>query len=122
MNAEDRKIVEGWLEGLHSDHRSLVTRFDSFQKEMRELQRFMDTEFSIMKTMVGHHALTCPYREEISSVSENRRNIERLTDRLGELEISVARSGAIGGVVGGSSAAVVTGVLYLIGRWLGMGW
>lgn len=99
----DRDItrLEGQIAGLVTDVRGIMQ------------------EISEIKTLVREHPVLCPYRESIASVALNARDIAALQAKVRDLELAVARSGAIGGLAGGGVVSLIVTVVFGIGKMAG---
>ena len=58
----------------------------------------------------------CPFRDEIVSAANNKKNIEINRQSIHQLELTMARAGFMSGAAGGSAVTVVGMVAFAVGR------
>lgn len=101
----------------------LENQIVALTREYREGHSDLVKQMTEVKTLVAQHASICPYRERISAIAENTKDIEELRRDVDDLrkcvrdiELAVARSSAVGGAAGGGAVAVIGGILYAIAK------
>jgi hypothetical protein len=104
---------------MERDVPRLEAQIIALTSQTREWQANMTRDFAELKTLVREHPLLCPYREKISSIESHDRRIDTLEIGVHDLQIMVAKSGAVGGLAGGGVVSVVAGVVFAVGRSIG---
>ena len=104
---------------MDRDVSRIESQLSALTSQTREWQTNMTRDFAELKTLVREHPLLCPYREKISAVETHERRIVGIETDVHDLQIMVARSGAMGGLAGGGVVTVVAGIIYGIGSLAG---
>ena len=101
---------------MDRDVSRIENQLSALTSQTREWQANMARDFAELKTLVREHPLLCPYREKISSIESHSKRIDTLETGVHDLQIMVARSGAVGGLAGGGVVSVVAGVVFALGK------
>lgn len=96
-----------------------IARIEAQMAEVNERLAALEEQVTEIRMLVRAQGATCPYRDDIVRA---RNHIQRLTDiekRVHDLELAMARSGAIGGIAGGGIVGIITMGLFGLGKLLG---
>lgn len=116
------------------DVERLQREYESLSKDMSDLFVFTQKETTAIRGLLDNVWAKCPYRENIARAVNNVARLERLEQRMEAeavrteqrdkeldqrihaIELSIAKSGALGGMAGGGIVSVIAGIIYGIGK------
>jgi hypothetical protein len=101
---------------MERDVSRLEDQIVALTSQTREWQANMTRDFAELKTLVREHPLLCPYREKISAIESHERRIGGVETSVHDLQIMVAKSGAVGGLAGGGTVGVIGAIVFGIGK------
>ena len=108
---------------MERDISRVESQIAALTSQTREWHTSMTKELAELKTLVSQHPFSCPYRVRIASIdqverdiTEDRKDITEIKRSIRDIERAIDRSSAVSGAAGGSAVAVITGVVFGVGK------